>query len=223
MRIAYVEDNPTNFSLVERVARMAQHTVVSYTEGEIALAALKSEVFDLILMDVELAGEMNGLDLVRMLRKDGLQTPIVAVTAYAMLGDREKCIEAGCNEYLPKPLPIVDLVNTFAKYTELLKNAASKSSPASTAPIPEPATALPTPPPAAVPPAVPVSNVPATPTVTPSKPELVTPPAAPSVSTSAEPVPPAPAIKPAPTPSVPPRANTKPFTLKTDNVVDNKS
>src|SRR5690348_12851937 len=106
MRIAYVEDNPANLALVERVAGMNRHLIVSYNEGEVAMKELIHERFDLILMDVELAGEVGGLDVVRSLRKSGLKTPIVAVTAYAMMGDRDKCLEAGCDDYLPKPLPI---------------------------------------------------------------------------------------------------------------------
>ncbi len=121
MRIAYVEDNVTNLALIERVARMSQHTVVPYTEGEIALEELAREKFDLILMDVELAGEISGLEVVRKLRQRGLHTPIVAVTAYAMMGDRQKCIDAGCNDYLPKPLPINDVVAVLARYAAQLK------------------------------------------------------------------------------------------------------
>ena len=101
MRIAYVEDNPTNLALVERICGMNHHTVVSYSEGEVAIQQLVREKFDLILMDVELAGEIGGLQVVRHLRRVGLKTPIVAVTAYAMMGDRERCLEAGCDEYLP--------------------------------------------------------------------------------------------------------------------------
>lgn len=123
MRIAYVEDNATNLSLVQRVAMMSTHTVVNYTEGEEALRELSYQKFDLILMDVELAGEMNGLEVTRTLRSRGLTTPIIAVTAYAMMGDREKCLEAGCNDYLPKPLPIHELMVMLAKY-EALQNAA---------------------------------------------------------------------------------------------------
>jgi CheY-like chemotaxis protein len=121
MRIAYVEDNLTNYALIERVAKMSNHALTSYTEGEVALEALKVNPFDLILMDVELAGEMTGLDLVKALRAFGLKTPIIAVTAYAMLGDRERCLEAGCNDYLPKPLPIMDLIAMLAKYDEITK------------------------------------------------------------------------------------------------------
>ncbi len=116
MRIAYVEDNATNLMLVRRVASMNAHEVVNYTEGEIAVQELAREKFDLILMDVELAGEMDGLDVVRALRKSGLTTPIYAVTAYAMMGDRERCLEAGCNGYLPKPLPIVELMTLLTRY-----------------------------------------------------------------------------------------------------------
>jgi CheY-like chemotaxis protein len=97
MRIAYVEDNAINLALVQRIAMMSGHIITSFTEGEVALIELSRQTFDLILMDVELAGEMNGLQVVRALRARGLTTPIVAVTAYAMLGDREKTLEAGCN------------------------------------------------------------------------------------------------------------------------------
>jgi CheY-like chemotaxis protein len=120
MRIAYVEDNPTNLALVERVALMGKHQIISYTEGEIAVQELLRETFDLILMDVELAGEMNGLDVVRNLRSNGLKTPIVAVTAYAMQGDLDRCIEAGCNDYLSKPLPIPALVALLARYQDMV-------------------------------------------------------------------------------------------------------
>lgn len=127
MRIAYVEDNPTNLALVERVAGMNRHVIVSYTEGEIALQELKHEIFDLILMDVELAGDMGGLEVVRKLRAHGLQTPIVAVTAYAMMGDRDKCIDAGCTDYLSKPLPIPQLIALLNRYDEITKQAATSS------------------------------------------------------------------------------------------------
>lgn len=121
MRIAYVEDNPTNLALVERVASMNQHVIVSYTEGEIALEELKKQTFDLILMDVELAGDMGGLEVVRRLRAHGLQTPIIAVTAYAMIGDRDRCIEAGCTDYLSKPMPIPQLIALLNRYDEITK------------------------------------------------------------------------------------------------------
>src|SRR5258708_14228336 len=110
MRIAYVEDNPTNQALVERVAGMNHHVIVTYNEGEVAVKELLLEKFDLILMDVELAGELGGLAVATELRSSGLTTPIVTVTAYAMMCDRDKSLEPVCVNYLPKPLPIVLLM-----------------------------------------------------------------------------------------------------------------
>ncbi len=147
MRIAYVEDNPTNLALVERVAGMNHHVIVSYQEGEIALEELPKETFDLILMDVELAGDVGGLQVVRKLRADGMKTPIVAVTAYAMMGDRDRCLEAGCTDYLPKPLPINELLALLAHYDEKIKKAQAteQSTPAVAATTPVPEGSTPTP------------------------------------------------------------------------------
>lgn len=140
MRIAYVEDNAMNLALVQRIAMMSGHIITSFTEGEIALTELSRQTFDLILMDVELAGEMNGLQVVRTLRARGLTTPIIAVTAYAMLGDREKTLEAGCNEYLPKPLPISDFLALLARYELQVqaRQAAPMAARTPTAPLVEP-------------------------------------------------------------------------------------
>lgn len=110
MRILYVEDNPANLFLVKRVARMGNHEVLNYIDGEDALANFERDKPDLVLMDIQLSGELSGLDVVKRLRADGYTLPIVAVTAYAMLGDRERCIEAGCDDYLAKPLPVPQLV-----------------------------------------------------------------------------------------------------------------
>ncbi|MEP7286063.1 MAG: response regulator [Chloroflexota bacterium] len=146
MRIAYVEDNPTNQALVTRVASMNHHVIVAYSEGEIARTELMQEKFDLILMDVELAGEINGLQVVKHLREHGLRTPIVAVTAYAMMGDRDKCLEAGCDDYLPKPLPITSLLELLDRYEKLsvakaadmtAPTVSEEAQPAPASPVPE--------------------------------------------------------------------------------------
>lgn len=121
MRILYVEDNPANISLLQRIARMGGHDVYSYNDGEVALAHFEQDKPDLILMDLQLAGALGGLDVVRKLRADGVTTPIIAVTAYAMVGDKERCMEAGCDGYLAKPLPVAELVETVQKYEQALK------------------------------------------------------------------------------------------------------
>ncbi|MEL6152112.1 MAG: response regulator [Chloroflexota bacterium] len=116
MRILYVEDNQVNLMLVERVAKMGGHEVINRTSGEAALADFDEINPDLILMDIQLEGQMTGLDAVRELRTRGVEMPIVALTAYAMKGDREKALAAGCNQYLPKPLPINVLLDLLKKY-----------------------------------------------------------------------------------------------------------
>jgi len=135
MRILYVEDNPANISLLQRVARMGGHEVLYYNEGEKALENFASDNPDLILMDLQLAGKMGGLDVVRKLRSDGVSKPIVAVTAYAMMGDKERCLEAGCDAYLSKPLPVAELVEMVSMYQEKVNAAAAAA--AANAPAPE--------------------------------------------------------------------------------------
>jgi CheY-like chemotaxis protein len=114
MRILYVEDNPANLFLVKRVAR--GHEVINYIDGEDALANFDADKPDLVLMDIQLAGHLSGLEVVRKLRSAGHTTPIIAVTAYAMVGDREQCMAAGCDDYIAKPLQIPRLVEMFDDY-----------------------------------------------------------------------------------------------------------
>jgi two-component system cell cycle response regulator DivK len=116
MRILYVEDNPANISLLHRIARMGGHEVINYKEGEQALENFRRDKPDLILMDLQLAGALGGLDVVRKLRTDGVKTPIIAVTAYAMMGDKERCLEAGCDAYMAKPLAVAELVELVQQY-----------------------------------------------------------------------------------------------------------
>ncbi|NDJ62516.1 MAG: response regulator [Chloroflexi bacterium] len=116
MQILYVEDNPANVALLERIARMGGHQVVAYDKGETALQRIRRDKPDLILMDLQLAGPLGGLDVVRRLRADGFSKPIVAVTAYAMVGDRERCLSAGCDDYIAKPLAVAELVALVQRY-----------------------------------------------------------------------------------------------------------
>jgi CheY-like chemotaxis protein len=138
MRIAYVEDNATNVALIERILRIKQHVLTSYADGETALDALLAEPQDVILVDVELASDMTGLDLVRRLRERGTTTTIIAVTAYAMVGDREKCMAAGCNDYLAKPIAVTDLLGLLEKHEQvsLAKTAGDTATENSPTPLP---------------------------------------------------------------------------------------
>lgn len=125
MKIMYVEDNQANISLLRRIARMGGHEVVNYTNGEHALTNFEQDDPDLVLMDLQLEGRISGLDVVKQLRERGIKTPIIAVTAYAMVGDRERCISAGCDSYLSKPLPVAELVELVQTYEQKLDTVAA--------------------------------------------------------------------------------------------------
>jgi CheY-like chemotaxis protein len=146
MKVLYVEDNPANVFLVKRVARMGNHEIINYIDGGQALKKYDEINPDLVLMDIQLAGDKTGLDVVRELRARGIKTTIIAVTAYAMVGDKERCIEAGCDDYLAKPLPIPRLVEIFESHSKKIgdvpKVEAPKAPAAPVAPVPPVAEAL---------------------------------------------------------------------------------
>lgn len=133
MRILYVEDNPANVYLVKRVARAGQHEVINYVDGGRVLRDFGQINPDLVLMDIQLVGEMSGIDVVKKLRSEGHSVPIIAVTAYAMMGDRDRCLEAGCDDYMAKPLPIPQLMEMFSKYGATSSPEASTPTPSAAA------------------------------------------------------------------------------------------
>lgn len=151
MKIMYVEDNPANISLVQRIARMGGHQVVSFSNGEQCLNNFEKENPDLVFMDVQLEGRLTGLDVVRALRGRGMKQPIIAVTAYAMLGDKERCIEAGCDNYISKPLPITELVELVQRYEIEVSGASGGVAARATAEVPNPSARKEEPAPAAAP------------------------------------------------------------------------
>ena len=104
-KILIVEDNPQNMRLVEMILRDQDYSLLQATDGEKALDVVSQEIPDLIIMDIQLPG-MNGLDVTRMLRKNTATSsiPIIGMTAYAMKGDREKIMAAGCDVYISKPI-----------------------------------------------------------------------------------------------------------------------
>lgn len=134
MRVLYVEDNPANVFLVKRVARMGNHEIINLIDGQQALRKFDDIQPDIVLMDIQLSGEIGGLDVVRKLRERGVTTPIIAVTAYAMVGDKERCLEAGCDEYMAKPLPVPRLVELFEEHGKKAEAASAKAASAKAAP-----------------------------------------------------------------------------------------
>jgi PAS domain S-box-containing protein len=113
LKLLLAEDNAVNQKLAVRLLERAGHTVVVAEDGRQALAALAEQTFDAILMDVQMP-EMDGLEATAVIRYQergtGRHVPIIAMTAHAMKGDRERCLEAGMDGYLAKPLQIEALL-----------------------------------------------------------------------------------------------------------------
>ena len=119
-KVLIVEDNPRNMRLLEMTLRATGYNLLRATDGEEAFNVAMRERPDLIIMDIQLP-KVNGLEVTRKLRETSAfsDTPIIAVTAYAMKGDEEKAIDAGCNVYLTKPVNIRELPEVIA---EMLSN-----------------------------------------------------------------------------------------------------
>lgn len=103
--ILYIEDNEQNLYLVTFILKSKGYEVVQARSGIEGIALASNRRPDLILLDIQLP-EMDGYEIARRLRTNqGLQgIPIVAVTSYAMVGDREKALAAGCDGYIEKPI-----------------------------------------------------------------------------------------------------------------------
>jgi len=114
-RILVAEDSPTNQMFVNLLLERMGLEVTLAEDGKEAVDKALSQTFDLILMDIQMPN-MNGYDATKTLRSNGIITPIVALTAHAMKGDREKCISAGCDDYLAKPIKCKKLAQIIRKY-----------------------------------------------------------------------------------------------------------
>jgi signal transduction histidine kinase/CheY-like chemotaxis protein len=116
LRILVAEDNPVNQRMAVRVLEKRGHSAVVAENGKRALEALERGSFDLILMDVQMP-EMSGLEATAAIRDKeratGAHIPIVGVTAHAMKGDRERCLDAGMDDYLSKPLRPAELFDAL--------------------------------------------------------------------------------------------------------------
>jgi CheY-like chemotaxis protein len=112
--VLVAEDNSVNQLLAARLLEKRGHHVVMTANGCEALAAIEKEGYDLVLMDVQMP-EMDGLEATTVLRAkerdraDGVHLPVIALTAHAMKGDQERCLAAGMDGYLAKPIRPQDL------------------------------------------------------------------------------------------------------------------
>lgn len=123
LSILVVEDNPVNQLVVQRVLERAGHRVRVAENGLAAIEAAESEKFDAILMDVEMP-ELDGLEATRRIReneRDGARTPIIAMTAGALEGDKDSCLRAGMDAYLEKPFRPDQLQETLTEVTQAVR------------------------------------------------------------------------------------------------------
>lgn len=118
-RILVVEDNRDNMTLIVDVLSSFDYEVLQATDGEQGVELAKSEKPDLILMDLSLP-RMDGWEATRQLKADPLihQIPIIALTAHAMVGDKERALEAGCDDYLSKPIDLPELAKKLMQYLD---------------------------------------------------------------------------------------------------------
>jgi len=121
LRVLLVEDNPVNQRLASRLLEKRGHSVVVAGNGLEALGALEKESFDLVFMDVQMP-VMDGFEATVAIRRKegagGVRLPIVALTAHAMKGDREKCLAVGMDGYLTKPIRPQELDEILRNYLE---------------------------------------------------------------------------------------------------------
>lgn len=114
-RILVVDDGDTNRKLVKLILKRAGAIVMTAENGLEGVEAVQRETFDLILMDMQMP-VMDGYSATRQLRSDGLGIPIIALTAHAMKGDEAKCRDAGCSDYLTKPVDAERVVAIVSKW-----------------------------------------------------------------------------------------------------------
>jgi PAS domain S-box-containing protein len=126
LKILLAEDSPVNQKLAIWLLEKEGHSVTIANDGREAIAALDAQQFDLVLMDVQMP-EMDGFEATATIRarerSQGTHIPIIAMTAHAMKGDRERCLAAGMDDYIPKPVRAHELFRTI----EVVLNAADST------------------------------------------------------------------------------------------------
>ena len=117
--VLIVDDDLVNRKVMYAVVKKLGHSVILAEDGSIAVDYCKRENFDIILMDISMPN-MDGFEATKQIRRlDGYQrggTPIVALTAYALDGDREKCLSNGFDDYMSKPIEISEVANKISEW-----------------------------------------------------------------------------------------------------------
>ena len=114
--ILYIEDNEVNRRLVQDLLRLTSYKLLEAVDGESGMAMARQERPDLILMDVQLP-KISGIEATRTLRAEPAtaNTPIIAITSFALAGDEQKALEAGATAYMAKPYSPLDLLQLIRR------------------------------------------------------------------------------------------------------------
>jgi two-component system cell cycle response regulator DivK len=120
-RVLVVEDSPANMMLVLTLLESAGHTLLQADRAVLGIEIAQREPLDLILMDVQMPG-MDGVEAMRILKSDERtnKIPVIALTAFAMKGDRERLLAAGFDSYIEKPIDYLEFLAQVAAITERL-------------------------------------------------------------------------------------------------------
>ena len=120
-RILLVEDNEANLLMTQDYLESYGYQVIPARDGDEALTMMDENPPDLVLMDIQMPG-MDGFEVLRRIRLQPrfASVPIIALTALAMPGDRERCLKAGADEYLSKPVELKFLLYAIEKFTDHL-------------------------------------------------------------------------------------------------------
>jgi two-component system, cell cycle response regulator DivK len=120
--ILVVEDNESNLYLLTFLLQQFGYKTVEATTGHHAVTLASEEKFDLIIMDIQLP-DINGLDATRLIRASNNMVPVIALTSYAMPGDREHAIDAGCSGYIQKPIDPDTFIDEIGRYLNVTSEA----------------------------------------------------------------------------------------------------
>ena len=115
--ILVVEDNKLNMKLVSGLVKIGKYRMIEAIDAESGIELIREQRPDLVLMDIQLPG-MDGLSATKIIKEDPdlKDIPIVALTSYAMQGDKEKALAAGCTGYITKPIDTRKFLETVSQY-----------------------------------------------------------------------------------------------------------
>jgi CheY-like chemotaxis protein len=114
-KILVVEDEPSNYDLISVFLKKYKPKLSWVLDGEDAVESCRINKYDIVLMDIQLP-VMNGLEATKLIKEMDASIPVIAQTAYAMSQDRQKALDAGCDDYIANPMKRKDLVELIVKH-----------------------------------------------------------------------------------------------------------